>query len=148
MYRVLDAQVGGSVMEMPVPAFSYEPIQPLRKPSAHTSTLSLQNLPLLFLVTLISFSLKIYWSRFLQAIYMLALLVLSSLPRRIAYASSNNHFLYAMRSDSGYLLWKRKRSRRNELVSNSPVRACAMLFTGSGTALAAALDFCRYAVQV
>lgn len=69
-------------------------------------------------------------------------------PSRIAYASTDNRFLYVMRSDSGYFLWKHKKSRRSELVSNSPMRGGGMLFTGSGIAFAAALDFCKHAVRV
>ena len=147
MYRVLDAKISCAAMKRPIPEFSYEPLRPLKKPSMHTSTLSLQTLPLLFLATLSSLSLKISWSPFFQAIHAWMLLALSRFPSRITCASAGNHSLYVIRSDSGYFLWKQKRFRRNELVSYLPVRSNAMLFTGSGAALAVALDFCRYAVQ-
>lgn len=147
MYRVLDAKMSRSIMKRPIPEFSYEPCQPLKKPSTHTLTRSLHTLPLLFLATLTSFSLKISWSPFFQAIHARVVVALSKFPSRMIYASAGNRFLYVMRSDSGYFLWKQKKSRRNELVAHLPVRSNAMLFTGSGTALAAALDFCKHAVQ-
>lgn len=146
-YQALEADIRSLTMKRPIPEFSYEPFQPLSKPSAQTSTLSLQTLLLLFLKTLSSFYVKISWSPLFQMIHAWILLALSKIPRRVAYASSDNRFLYAMRTDSGYFLWKHKRFRRSELFSNSPIRCSGMLFTGSGTALAAALDFCRYAVQ-
>jgi Putative zinc-finger len=146
-YQTLEAGIRSVTMKRPIPEFSYEPFQPLRKPSADTSTLTVQTLLLLFLTTLSSFYVKISWSPLFQAVHAWILLALSRFPRRVAYASTDNRFLYVMRSDSGYFLWKHKRFRRSELFSNFPIRGSGMLFTGSGTALAAALDFCKYAVQ-
>ena len=146
-YQTLEAGIRSVTMKRPIPEFSYEPFQPMRKPSADTSTLTVQTLPVLFLTTLSSLSVRISWSPLLQAVHTWILLALSRFPRRVLYASSNNRFLYVMRSDSGYFLWKHKRFRRSELFSNSPIRGGGMLFTGSGTALAATLDFCKYAVQ-
>jgi hypothetical protein len=146
-YQALEASICSVTLKRPIPEFSYEPFPPLRKPSTNAPTLSLQTLPLLLLSTLSSFYVKISWSPLFQAIHAWMLLTLSRIPRRVAYGSSGNRFLYVMRTDSGYFLWKHKRFRRSELVSNSPIRASGMLFTGSGTALAAALDFCKYAVQ-
>src|ERR1700680_607084 len=48
-YRTLEAGIRSVTMKRPIPVFSYEPFQSLRKPSADTSTLTLQTLPLLFL---------------------------------------------------------------------------------------------------
>ena len=118
-YRALDAKIISSTMKRPIPEFSYEPSQPLKKPSAHPSTLSLHTLPLLFLAIFSSFSLKISWSPFFQAIHAWILLALGRFPSRIICASAGNRFLYVMRSDSGYFLWKHKRYRRNELVSKA-----------------------------
>lgn len=146
-YQALEASICSVTMKRPTPEFSYEPFQSLRKPSANAATLSLQNLLLLLLTTLSSFYVKISWSPLFHTLHTWMLLTISRIPRRVAYASSDNRFLYAMRTDSGYFLWKHKRFRRSELVSNSPIRSSGMLFTGSGTALAAALDFCKYAVQ-
>jgi hypothetical protein len=147
-YQTLEAGIRSIPMKRPIPEFSYEPFQPLRKSSADISTLTVQQtLPLLFLTTLSSLSVRISWSPLFQAVHTWILLALSRFPSRVAYASSNNRFLYVMRSDSGYFLWKHKRFRRSELFASSPLRGSGMLFTGSGTALAAALDFCKYAVQ-
>src|ERR1051326_5391539 len=99
-YRSLDAKINSVTMKRPIPEISYEPFQPMKKPSTHTFTLSSQTLPLLFLASLSSFFLKISWSPFFQALHARILLVWSNLPRRVAYARSNNRFLYIMRSDS------------------------------------------------
>ncbi len=146
-YQTLEASIRSVPMKRPIPEFSYEPFQPLRKSLTDTSALTVHTLPLLFLTTLSSLFVRISWSPLVQAVYTWVLLALSRFPSRIAYASSNNRFLYVMRSDSGYFLWKYKRFRRSELFANSPIRGSGMLFTGSGTALAATLDFCQYAVQ-
>ena len=145
-YRTLEASIRRLTTIQPIPEFSYEPLQPIRKPSAATSILSLPSL-LPILTTLSSLYSRISWSLLFQTIQTWILVILSKFPIKITYASSSNRFLYVMRSDSGYFLWKHKRYRRNELLSNMPIRGSGMLFTGSGTALAAALDFCKYAVR-
>ena len=108
---------------------------------------SVSSLLSLLLTTFSAMYVKIIWSPLFQALHTWTLVILSKFPRRIAIGSSGNRFLYVMRSDSGYFLWRHKRYRRSELVSSMPIRGSGMLFTGSGTALAAALDFCKYAVQ-
>ena len=118
MYRTLDAKISRSLMKRPIPEFSYEPFQPLKKPSTHTITRSLHTLPLLFLATLSSFSLKISWSPFFQAIHAWVLAALVRFPSRIICASAGSRFLYVMRSDSGYFLWKQPGSRRKELIAH------------------------------
>ncbi len=145
-YRILEAGIRCLTTIQPIPEFSYEPLQPVRKPPAATSVLSLPSL-LPLLTALSSLYSRVSWSLLFQAVHTWVLVVLSKFPRRIAYASSSNCFLYVMRNDSGYFLWKHKRYKRNELLFNMPIRGSGMLFTGSGTALAAALDFCKYAVQ-
>lgn len=131
----------------PIPEFSFELVQPAGKPPAATSLFSFSSLLSLLLTTFSAMYVKIIWSPLFQALHTWTLVILSKFPRRIAIGSSGNRFLYVMRSDSGYFLWRHKRYRRSELVSSMPIRGSGMLFTGSGTALAAALDFCKYAVQ-
>lgn len=131
----------------PIPEFSFELLQPAGKLSATKSTRSLSSILLLLLTTPSALFARISWFPLFQALHAWVLVALSKFPRRIAIGSSDNRFLYVMRSDSGYFLWRHKRYRRSELVSSMPIRGSGMLFTGSGTALAAALDFCKYAVQ-
>jgi hypothetical protein len=147
-YKTLEAGIRRLTMiEQPIPKFSYEPVQPVSKLSAATSTLSLPSLLLPLLITLSSLCVRISWSPFIHAVHTWILVVFSRFPRRVAYASTDNRFLYVMRTDSGFFLWRHKRYKRSDLVSNSPIRGSGMLFIGSGIALAAALDFCTQAVQ-
>lgn len=145
-YKTLEVGIRCLTTRQPIPEFSFELLQPARKPPA-TSLFSFSSLLSLLLTTFSAMYVKIGWSPLFQALHTWTLVILSKFPRRITIGSSGNRFLYVMRSDSGYFLWRHKRYRRSELVSNMPIRCSGMLFTGSGTALAAALDFCKYAVQ-
>ncbi len=133
---------------LPVPAFFHQPSQ-CEKKALLARRASSGHVFLSMIFALLS-SLYVYisWSRLYQKIYTL-ILMLAYLPRRITYANSKGHFLYAIRSDSGYLLWKQKRYRRWDFVSTPPLRGNSMPLqsSGSGIALVAAEVFCKYAVQ-
>lgn len=132
-----------------IPAFSYQPLQRQRRASrARTpSPLFPLSLCLLLLTTLSSLYFRVSWSGPYQNIHAWILAVAASLPRRVNYLRSDSHLFYAIRSDSGYCLWRQKRYQRYEFVSSCPLRSSALTPIGSGVALAAALDFCRRAVQ-
>jgi len=150
MYRTLETALCGMTTTRPhphIPEFTYEPLQAARKPFLLRSALSLQSFPLLVLTILSFLHLRLSLSPLCQELRTWMLVILSRFPRKVAYASSDNRFLYVMRTDSGYFLWRHKRYKRHEFVSNSSIRCSGMLFIGSGIALAAALDFCEYAVQ-
>jgi hypothetical protein len=149
-YKTLETAMCGlttTSLHPPIPEFTYEPLQAVRKPFLLRSALSLQSFPLLVLTILSFLYLRLSLSPLCQELHTWMLVILSRFPRKVAYASSDNRFLYVMRTDSGYFLWRHKRYKRQELVSNSSIRGSGMLFIGSGVALAAALDFCEYAVQ-
>ena len=127
----------------PIPEFSFEPAQIRQRPSS----LSERSLFARVLAALSSLHLRLSWSPLEHAILTAFLLALLTFPGKVAYARSGNRFLYALRADSGFLLWKLKRYRRSELVSSHPIRLSGTVFVGSGIALVTALDFCKRAVQ-
>lgn len=145
-YRSLEKSLRTSRGARPIPVFSYQPLQ--RKPFSQTLSLSFPlSFCLLLFTTLSSLYFRLSWSGLYQKMYAWMLAVVAGIPRRISYVRSDAHFLYAIRSDSGYCLWRQKRYQRHEFVSNCSLRCSALTPIGSGVALAAALDFCRYAVQ-
>jgi hypothetical protein len=66
---------------------------------------------------------------------------------KIAYMHSNCHYLYAVRSESGFILWEQKSYQRHNLLYIVPVRMSGMNYIGGGTAYVNALDFCRYTAR-
>ena len=146
-YNRLEKGFRDLALDQPIPHFSYQPLQYGKKISASTTAPSLHFLSLMILTTLFSLYLSISWSRLFQNVQTWILVVLASIPRRIRYVSSDNHFLYAMRSDSSYFLWQQKRFRRCESVSSLSIRGNGLSLMGFGVALAIAQDFCKYAVR-
>ena len=130
-----------------IPEFSYSSIQSKRKIPEFAPVLSLQSLFLMMLATLSSFYLSISRTSMYQKVHTWKLIALTSFPRRIVYVNSGNRFVYAMRTDSGYFMWRQKRYQKHELISNSSIRCSGVSYIGIGIAQAAFLDFCRYAVQ-
>jgi hypothetical protein len=135
-------------MTQPASSFSFQPLQ--RKETACASRLrAFYRAPLSMIFALLSsLFMSMSWSRLYQSIHT-GILALTSIPRRISYLNSEGHFLYAIRSDSGYLLWRQKRYSRREFISTLPMRGNSLLFqsSGSGIAFVAAQAFCKYAVQ-
>jgi hypothetical protein len=146
-YNRLEKGFRGLAIDQPIPRFSNQPLQHGRFFSISTTAPSLHFLCLMILATLSSLYMSISWSRLFQNVHTWILVVSASVPRRIRYVSSDSHFLYAMRSDSGYFLWKQKRFRRCESISSLSIRGNGLSLMGFGVALAIAQDFCKYAVQ-
>jgi Putative zinc-finger len=74
--------------------------------------------------------------------------IFSSLfSHKIDYVKSNSHNLYAIRSDSGFILWQQKSYHRHNLLYIVPVRMIGMNYVGGGTAFVSAMDFCRYTAR-
>ncbi len=146
-YRSLEGGLRRLSRVQSIPVFSYQPLPSRRKRSLSQALLSPHTLFSMIFTLLSSLYLSISWSVPYQKIHTWLLVLFASVPCRIRYLNSDSHFLYAMRSDSGYCLWRQKRYQRHEFVSNSLVYRNALSPIGSGVALAAALTFCRYAVQ-
>src|SRR5260370_35983696 len=85
----------------PLPGLSYQPSQPVRKVAAPKAGPSLQLLGTMGLATLCSLFSRISWSRFYQNLQTWILIALPRFPRRVMYLSTDSHYLYPMRSDSG-----------------------------------------------
>ena len=147
VYMKLGTRMRSLTSDKPVPEFSFELRQTKQKPSQDQPVQPLQSLFGAVRGALSALHLRVGWSPLYQKIHTSMLFALTSFPRRIAYVHTGNRFLYAIRTDSGYFLWRLKRYRRGELLSSLPMRWSGMLFIGSGVALVAAMDFCERAVQ-
>jgi hypothetical protein len=146
-YHAMEVSICSFPGIRPLPGLSYQLSQPMRKVAARKAGPSLRLLVTMGLATLCALFSRISWSKFYQNLQTWILIALTRFPRKIMYVSTDSHYLYAMRSDSGYFLWRQKRFMRYELVSSLPIRCGGMLYAGSGVALASALDFCEYAVR-
>ena len=145
-YKTMEVDIRSLPMSKPVPVFSYQPSQQERK-VAFRSALSLTDIISYVLFVFYSIFIKISWSSFYQKLHTWVLIALAHFPRQVAYVSSNSHYSYAIRFDSGFILWQQKRYNGHNLISTAPIRWNGISYTGAGTAYVSALDFCRYAVQ-
>jgi hypothetical protein len=146
-YHAMEVGICSLPAIKPLPILSYQPPQPVRKAVVAKVGLPLQLLVTMGLAALCSLFSRISWSRFFQKLQTWILIALTRFPRKIMYVNTDSHYLYAMRSDSGFFLWRQKRFMRDELASSPLIRCGGMLYAGSGVALASALDFCEYAVR-
>jgi hypothetical protein len=146
-YHAMEVGICSLPVIKPLPILSYQPPQPVRKAVVAKVGLPLQLLVTMGLATLCSLFSRISWSRFFQKLQTWILIALTRFPRKIIYVNTSSHYSYAVRSDSGFFLWRQKRFMRDELASSPLIRCGGMLYAGSGVALASALDFCEYAVR-
>lgn len=146
-YHAMEACICSLPGIKPLPGLSFQLPQPVRKVAAAKAGPSLQLLVTMGWAMLCSLFSRISWSGFYQNLQTWILIALTRFPRKIMYISTDSHYLYAMRSDSGFFLWRQERFTRYEMLSSLPIRCGGMLYAGSGVALASALDFCEYAVR-
>ncbi len=146
-YHAMEVGICSLPVIKPLPILSYQPSQPVRKAVVAKVGLPLQLLVTMGLAPLCSLFSRISWSRFFQKLQTWILIALTRFPRKIIYVNTSSHYSYAVRSDSGFFLWRQKRFMRDELASSPLIRCGGMLYAGSGVALASALDFCEYAVR-
>lgn len=146
-YKSLEAGIHGLTIVTSIPEFSYSSPQSKRNLPEFSPVLSLQLLFLMILAPLLSFYLSIGRTRVYHNVHTWVLIALARFPRRIAYVNSNNRFVYAIRTDSGYFLWRQKEYKKNELISNSPIRCNGVTFIGVGIAYVTFLHFCKYTAQ-
>lgn len=66
---------------------------------------------------------------------------------KITYVKANSRYLFAMRSESGFILWEQKGYQRHNLLYTVPVRMSGFNYIGGGTAYVNAIDFCRYTAR-
>ena len=145
-YQKMEAGIRSLLVCKPVPFLSQPRPQVARKTRPRSE---------FFLPDIISFLSSMFTSLFisisLSNIYLKLHCWLLAIPslfsHKIAYVHSNSHYMYAMRSDSGFILWQQKRYQRHNQLYTVPVRMCGMNYIGGGTAYVIALDFCRYTAR-
>jgi hypothetical protein len=145
-YQTLEKSFLNLLSSKPAPVFSLQ-LPRLESKAVPKLEPSLQNLITLLLSAFSSLFMKISWSQLYQKLHTWVLIALAHFPRQIAYVSSNSHYSYAIRSDSGFILWQQKRYNGHNLVSTVPIRWNGISYAGAGIAYVGALDFCKYAVQ-
>jgi len=158
-YNLMEAGIRSLPVIRPLPGLSYQQSHQqslqqslqrshVKRVTAAPKLRSSLQLPIaISLAALSSLFIRISWSRFYQALHTLALIVLAHFQNKIVYVSSDSHYLYAMRSGSGFFLWTQKRYFRRELFSSLPIGRYGIYSYGSGVAYAMALDFCRYTAR-
>ncbi len=145
-YQTLEKGFLNLLSSKPAPVFSLQ--LPRQESKAIPKLeLSVQNLITLLWSAFSSLFMKISWSQLYQKLHTWVLIAPAHFPQKVYYVQSNSHYSYAIRSDSGFILWQQKRYNGHNLVSTAPIRWSGISYAGAGTAYVSALDFCRYAVQ-
>ncbi len=145
-YKTMEAAIRNLPMCKPVPVFSYQHSQHERK-VIFRSALSLPEIISFVLSVLISSLSTNSLSKIYQKLHILFVTTLSLFSHKIAFVSASSLYTYAMRSDSGFILWQQKRYQKYPLGLSVPVRLSGSCCAGGGIAYASALDFCRYTAQ-
>jgi hypothetical protein len=93
----------------------------------------------------------LYFGFYLSKIYLKfhywLLFIPSLFSRKISYATTGSHNLYAIRSDSGFMMWSQNRYQKYNTLYTIPVRMIGINCFSSGTALLSAMDFCKYTAR-
>ena len=145
-YKTMDIAIRSLPLCKPVPAFSYQHSD-LERNEAFRSGLSLTDFISFVLSMFSSLLITINLSTIYQKIHISFVTTPSLFSNKIAYVSANSLYTYAMRSDSGFILWQQKRYQKYNSGLTVPVRLGGMSSIGGGIAYASALDFCRYTAQ-
>ena len=145
-YKTMEAAIRSLPMSKPVPVFSYQHSQQERK-VIFRSALSLPDITSFVLSVFSSLLITISLSNLYQKIHISFVTTLSLFSHKITYVSANSLYTYAMRSDSGFILWQQKRYHKHNAGLSVPIRLGGMSSIGGGIAYASALDFCRYTAQ-
>jgi hypothetical protein len=145
-YKKMEAAIHSLPMSKPVPVFSYQHSR-LERNGVFRSELSLPDMISLAFSVISSLFITSSLSNIYQKLHTWFVTTSSFLSHQIAYVSSNSHYTYAMRSDSGFILWQQKRFQKRNLGLSVPVRLSGISYIGGGIAYVSALDFCRYTAQ-
>jgi hypothetical protein len=145
-YQTMDAGIRSLLVCKPVPFLS-QPCPKLASKTRQRSDLFLPDI-LSFLSTMFaSFFMHVRLSDIYLKLHYWLLIIPSLCSHKIAYVTSSSHYLYAIRSESGFILWEQKRYQRHNLLYTVPVRMIGMNGISGGTAYLSALDFCRYTAR-
>lgn len=145
-YQKMEVAIRSLLVVTPVPVLSSQHTQQVKK-AVPESKFSLPGLSTHVLSTFSSLFFMISWSRLFQTLHTWMLTAFAHFPRNIAYASSNKHYTYAIRSGSGFILWQQKRYQRHNLLPSTTIRWSGAGYFGAGISYASALDFCRYTAR-
>ena len=145
-YQKMEIGIRSLLVSTPAPVLPPQHLQ-FAKKARIESRISLPDPITLLLSAFSSLFILISWSSFFHIIHTWLLTVLVHLPRNIAYVSSNNHFTYAIRSGSGFALWRQKRSQRHNLIPTVTIQWNGVGYIGAGIFYVSALDFCRYTAR-
>jgi hypothetical protein len=145
-YKKMETAIHSLPLSKPMPVFSYQ-LSRLERNGVFRSALSLSDIISFVVSVFTSLFITISMSNIYQILRTWFVTTSSFLSHKIAYVSSNNHYTYAMRSDSGFILWQQKRYQKHNLGLSVPVRLGGMSYIGGGIAYVSALDFCRYTAQ-
>lgn len=66
---------------------------------------------------------------------------------KITYATSSSHYFYAIRSESGYMIWEQNRYQAHDTRCTVPMRMIGINCFSWGTALLSTMDFCKYTAR-
>jgi hypothetical protein len=139
----MEAGIRSLLVNTPAPVLSTHLLQ-LAKKAAPESKNTLPGLVTILLSAFSSLFILISWSSFFQIVHTWVLIAIAKYPRQITYVNSNKYHTFAIRSDSGLLLWQQKRYQRHNLLPAATLRWSGVGFIGAGISYVSAIDFCRF----
>ena len=145
-YQTMDSGIRNLLVCKPVPFLSQHCPELVSKPRSRSNFFLLEIVSYLSTM-LASLFMHIRLSNIYQKIHYWLLIIPSLCSHKIAYVTSSSYHLYAIRSESGYMLWQQKRYQRHNLLYTVPVRMIGVNGISGGTAYLNALDFCRYTAR-
>jgi hypothetical protein len=145
-YQTMDAGIRSLLVCNPVTFLSQPCSQLVSKKRPGTDFFLLDILS--FLATMFaSFFMHIRLSHIYLKLHYWLLIIPSLCSHKIAYVTSNSHYLFAIRSESGFILWQQKSYQKHNLLYPVSLRMIGMNSISGGTAYLSALDFCRYTAR-
>ena len=145
-YQTMDSGIRSLLVCNPVP-FHSQPYPQLVSKTRQRSEFFLPDILSLLSTKFASFFMRIRMSKMYLNLQYWLLIIPSLCSHKVAYLTSSSHYLYAIRSESGFILWQQKRYQRHNLLYTVPVRMIGVNGISGGTAYLSALDFCRYTAR-
>lgn len=145
-YQTMDAGIRSLLVYEPMPFHSHQHRQLESKVNTRSDFLWPDILSFLFSI-FTSFFIGISLSSIYLKLHYWLSIIPSFFSHKIDYVYSSSHNMYAIRSESGFILWQQKSYHKHNLLYIVPVRMIGMNYIGGGTAYLSALDFCRYTAR-
>jgi hypothetical protein len=145
-YLTMDAGIRSLLISKAAPIHTYPRPQQISRMKPR-SEIILPDLLSSLSPMFVSFFISISLSNIYLKLHYWLLLIPSLISHRIAYVTSNGHHLYAIRSESGFMLWQLKGYQKHNLLYTVPVRMIGMNSFCWGTTFLIASDFCRYTAR-